>query len=224
LRIVSGSSVVASQIPHAVGLALAAKLSGERVIATTFFGEGATSEGDFHEGLNFAAVQKLPVVFVCENNGYAISLPQRKQMAVDDVASRAASYGMLGVVVDGHDPVATYAAMREARERAIAGDGPTLIEAKVSRLTPHSSDDDDRSYRTREELAEAMARDSVPAFGQRLRRLDLLDEAQDTALQAEIAAEVDEAVAAADAAPQPERADLLKHVFRDTRGQDTASG
>ncbi len=213
LRIVSGSSVVSSQIPHAAGLALAAKLSGEPIVAAAFFGEGGSSKGDFHEGLNFAAVHRLPAIFVCENNGYAISVPQSRQMAIRDVATRAASYGMVGVTVDGNDPIAVYRAMREARERGVAGDGPTLLEAKVYRFTPHSSDDDDRMYRTREEVAEAQARDPIPAFGRRLRELGLLDEAGERALQEDVTAETDAAVDSADAEPQPGAADLLTHIF-----------
>jgi 2-oxoisovalerate dehydrogenase E1 component alpha subunit len=214
-RIVSGSSVVASQIPHAAGLALAAKLSGERIVALATFGEGGSSKGDFHEGLNFAAVHRLPAIFLCENNGYAISVPQRKQMAIADVAMRAAGYGMPGVVVDGNDPLAVYRAVRDARERAVAGEGPTLIEAKVYRFTPHSSDDDDRMYRGREEVAAALERDPIPAFGRRLRELGVIDGVTDDELQARATAEVDEAVAYADAQPQPPAADLLTHVFHE---------
>jgi 2-oxoisovalerate dehydrogenase E1 component alpha subunit len=212
-RIVSGSSVVSTQIPHAAGLALAARLSGQDYVAMATFGEGGSSKGDFHEGLNFAAVHRLPAIFCCENNGYAISVPQRKQMAIEDVASRAAGYGMPGVVVDGTDPLAVCAAVRAARARALAGEGPTLIEAKVYRFTPHSSDDDDRNYRSREEVQAALARDPVPAFGRRLREAGLLDEAEDLRLQEAVAAEVDDAVAFADATPNPAASDLLTYVY-----------
>lgn len=212
-RIISGSSVVATQIPHAVGLALSAKLSGDDVVAIAYFGEGGSSKGDFHEGLNFAAVHRLPAIFFCENNGYAISVPQRKQMAIQDVAARAAAYGMPGVVVDGNDPIAVYRATREARQRAIAGDGPTLIEAKVARFTAHSSDDDDRLYRPREEVEAALANDPIPTFGRRLIELGILDERSDRALQERVGAEVDDAVEFAAAAPNPDASDLLTHVF-----------
>jgi 2-oxoisovalerate dehydrogenase E1 component alpha subunit len=212
-RIISGSSVVSTQIPHAVGLALSAKLSGEDVVAVAYFGEGGSSKGDFHEGLNFAAVHRLPAIFFCENNGYAISVPQRKQMAIQDVASRAAAYGMPGVVVDGNDPIAVYEAVRAARARAVAGEGPTLIEAKVARFTAHSSDDDDRLYRPREEVEQAMARDPIPAFGRRLIELGVLDEDGNRELQAQVTVEVDEAVEFADAAPHPDPSDLLTHIF-----------
>lgn len=212
-RILSGSSVVSTQIPHAVGLALSAKLSGEKAVAIAYFGEGGSSKGDFHEGLNFAAVHRLPAIFLCENNGYAISVPQNRQMAIQDVAIRAEGYGMAGVVVDGNDPLAVYEATKIARARALDGEGPTLIEAKVYRFTPHSSDDDDRMYRSREEVAAGQAKDPIPAFGRKLRELGILDEAADAALQAEIASEVDDAVDYVDALPNPDASDLLTHIF-----------
>jgi 2-oxoisovalerate dehydrogenase E1 component alpha subunit len=216
-RIISGSSVVSTQIPHAVGLALASKLSGDKTVAVAYFGEGGSNKGDFHEGLNFAAVHKLPAIFFCENNGYAISVPLRKQMAIEDVAIRAEGYGMAGVTVDGNDPIAVYAAMRQARERAIAGEGPTLVEAKVYRFTPHSSDDDDRMYRSREEVADAHARDPIPRFGRRLIESGIIDEAADRELQESVAAEVDAAVESADASPQPDASDLLTHIYAEPR-------
>jgi 2-oxoisovalerate dehydrogenase E1 component alpha subunit len=134
-------------------------------------------------------------------------------MAIQDVSLRAASYGIAGVTVDGFDPIAVYQAVREARERAIAGDGPTLIEAKVYRYTPHSSDDDDRMYRPREEVADALARDPIPAFARRLRELGALDDGDELAIQQSVDSEVDAAVEAADARPQPRADDLLTHVF-----------
>jgi 2-oxoisovalerate dehydrogenase E1 component alpha subunit len=202
-------------------LALAAKLGRRDEVAIAYFGEGGSSKGDFHEGLNFAAVHKLPAIFFCENNGYAISVPQRKQMAIDDVAIRAEGYGMPGVIVDGNDPIAVYEAVHAARERAVAGDGPTLIEAKVYRFTPHSSDDDDRMYRDRDEVAHALARDPIPAFGRRLRELGIIDEDADRELQARIADEVDDAVNAADASPQPLESDLLTHIYAENQDGGT---
>jgi 2-oxoisovalerate dehydrogenase E1 component alpha subunit len=213
LRIVSGSSVVSTQIPHAAGLALAARLSGEAVVALAAFGEGGSTKGDFHEGLNFAAIHRLPTIFFCENNGYAISVPQRKQMNIQNVADRAAAYGMAGVTVDGNDPIAVYEAVAAARARALAGDGPTLVEAKVYRFTPHSSDDDDRPYRSREEVATAQARDPIPAFAAALQARGILDPSEAAALQAEVTAEVDAAVAYCESQPPPPASDLLTHVF-----------
>jgi len=133
LGIISGSSPIATQVPHAAGIAYAAKYRGEDAVVGCWFGDGATSEGDWHEGLNFAGIHRLPVIFVCENNQYAISVPQSKQMAIKDVASRAEGYGFPGVVVDGNDVLACYGAMKTAHERARAGEGPTLIECKTYR-------------------------------------------------------------------------------------------
>jgi 2-oxoisovalerate dehydrogenase E1 component alpha subunit len=183
LRIPTVSSVVAGNISHAVGCAYAAKVRGADWIAASFFGEGATAKGDFHESLNFAAIHRLPVVFVCENNGWAISVPVRLESSTQSIAERAAAYGMPGHLVDGLDPVVCYQAMSEAVARARDGDGPTLIEATCIRLVPHSSDDDDR-YRSDEERAALRARDPLPAFRRRLIawgvaaefQLDTLDE------------------------------------------------
>ena len=153
-NILSLSSPVATQVLHAVGIALAAKIRGTDQVAVTELGEGSSNQGDFHEGLNFAGIHKLPVVFVVENNGYAISVPASLQSAVEDIASRAAGYDMPGVIVDGADVLACYRAGREAIARARRGDGPTLIEAKVTRLTAHSSDDQQTKYRSAEDLEE----------------------------------------------------------------------
>src|SRR5919197_5328133 len=131
---------------------MAIKYRREPAVAVTTFGEGSTSAGAFHEALNWAGIHRLPVVFVCENNGYAISVPQRLQMPIENVADRAAGYGMPGVVVDGADVLAVYEAAQAAIERARRGDGPSLIEAKVERLLAHSSADDDARYRPREEI------------------------------------------------------------------------
>ena len=155
LGIITGSSPIATQVPHAAGIAYAIKYRNEDAVVGCWFGDGATSEGDWHEGLNFAGIHRLPVIFVCENNRYAISVPQSKQMAIDDVADRAAGYGFPGVVVDGNDVLACYGAMKEAHERARAGEGPTLIECKTYRFLGHTSDDDDKTYRPRDEVEEA---------------------------------------------------------------------
>ena len=152
-NLVSVSSPVATQLLHAVGIALAAKIRKTGQVAMTSMGEGSSNQGDVHEGLNFAAIHKLPFVFVVENNGYAISVPLARQVAGESVADRAAGYGIPGVTVDGTDVLACYAAAREAVARARAGEGPTLIEAKVTRLTAHSSDDQQTKYRSEEELA-----------------------------------------------------------------------
>lgn len=212
-RIITQSSVVATQVPHAAGVALAEKMRGGDAVAWVSFGEGSTSQGDWHEGVNLAAVHQLPVIFQCENNEYAISVPASQQMAVPNVAARAAAYGIPGVTVDGTDPLAVYAATRDAVARARAGDGPTLIEARCIRLTPHTSDDNDKVYRPAGEVAELRARDPIPRFRDTLFAAGMLDEERDAELRAEVTRVVDEAAAFADQSPPPEPGELLKHVY-----------
>jgi TPP-dependent pyruvate/acetoin dehydrogenase alpha subunit len=213
LKIVSHSSPIATQVPHAAGIAYAMKYRGEDGVTGCWFGEGATSEGDWHEGLNFAGIHKLPVIFVCENNEYAISVPQKMQMAVKDVASRAEGYGMPGVVVDGNDVLACYDAMKQAHDRARNGDGPTLIECKTYRFLPHTSDDDDKTYRSREEVEEHKHYDPLVRFGAYLKQEKLADDEAIEALRTEIKNEIDEAITAAWDAPDPDPATATLHVF-----------
>ena len=213
LRIVSGSAPVATQVPHAVGIAFASRLRGLDEVSMTWFGDGGASKGDVHESMNFAGVHKLPVVFVCENNLYAISVPISKQMAVQNVADRAAGYGFPGVTVDGNDLPAVYAAAREAVDRARRGDGPTFIECKTYRLVPHTSDDDDRRYRSREEVAEWTKKDPIPRFQARLKEQGALDDAAREELEKRVATEVDEATEYAENAPEPDPATVLRHVY-----------
>ena len=202
-KIVSLSSPVATQIPQAVGVALAARLRGTDEVVVVGFGEGSTSEGDFHEGLNWAGIYQLPVVFVCQNNQYAISVPVSKQMPVENVADRAEAYGMRGVIVDGNDVLACYDVMVEAVERARGGDGPTLVEAKTYRPVPHSSADDDRSYRSREEVEEWKRRDPILLFEKALAERGVLSEEKRQEVYAQVAQTVEEAVATALNAPYP---------------------
>lgn len=211
-RIISGSSPVGTQIPHAVGAALAAKMRGEDYVAYVSFGEGTSNQGDFHEAANFAGIHKLPVVFFCENNQYAISVPTKKQLGCENVADRASGYGFEGVIVDGMDPLEVYGVMKQAVEKARAGGGPTLVEAKTYRLVPHSSDDDDRTYRSREEVEAARRTDSIVRMRQYLFDAGLMDEARDAALRKEILNEVNEATSYAESAPQADPATLTKHV------------
>ncbi len=213
LNIITGGSPVATQVLHAAGAALASRVRGEDAVAFTSLGEGSTSEGDFHEGLNFAAVHRLPLITVVENNGFAISVPWDKQMPLKDVAERALAYGMPGVIVDGGDPVACYAAMKEAVERGRRGEGPTLIEAKVARLTPHSSDDDDRIYKTREALAEEKKHDCVLRFRHQLEESGVLQPGDAEEMRAEIMREVDRALQEAEASPLPSPESALLHVY-----------
>lgn len=212
-RIVSGSSPVTTQLLHAVGVALASKMENEDLVTLTTFGEGSSNQGDFHEGLNFAGVHNLPVIFMCENNQYAISVPVEKQLAGGSVAARAHGYGFPGVQVDGNDPLKVYEAVKEATERARRGDGPTLIEAVSYRLVPHSSDDDDRSYRTAEEVEEARKKDSLVLFKKYLQETGLLSDKQDEELNKEIAKEVDEATEYAEQAAYPDPSETYTHVY-----------
>jgi 2-oxoisovalerate dehydrogenase E1 component alpha subunit len=212
-RIITTSSPVATQVPHAAGTAYAARLRGTGQVSITCFGEGGSSKGDVHEAFNFAGIHKLPVIFFCENNRYAISVPVEKQVAVDNVADRAAGYGFPGVVVDGTDLLAVYQVVREAAKRARNGDGPTLVEAKLYRFQPHTSDDDDRTYRDPEEVKAWKARDPLTLFEGRLRELGALDDAQVEAINAEIRQTVDAATDAAEEAPLPDPATFDQHVY-----------
>jgi 2-oxoisovalerate dehydrogenase E1 component alpha subunit len=213
LRIITQSSVVATQIPHAVGIALASKLRGEDDVTIVYFGEGATSEGDFHEGLNFAAIHKLPVVFFCENNGYAISEAQWKEMSVLNVSDRARGYGLRGATVDGNDAIAVYQTTRWAVEECRRGHGPKLVEAKTYRLVPHSSSDDDRRYRSRAELEEWAKKDPLDRFRKYLGEHGVLDEEGAQALRARAEAEVQDAVDYAESQPYPPTEEVLAHVY-----------
>jgi 2-oxoisovalerate dehydrogenase E1 component alpha subunit len=213
LRIISGSSVIATQLPQATGAAFAARYRGTGQVVLVAFGEGATSEGDFHEACNFAGIHKLPVVFLCENNRYAISVPQDKQVAVDNVADRATAYDFPGVVVDGTDLLAVYGVVKEAADRARRGEGPTLIEAKLYRFHPHSSDDDDRYYRAADEVKAWRAHDPVGRFEARLREIGVLDEETSAAIVKQVKREVNEATEAAENAPQPDPATFDRYVY-----------
>ena len=213
-NIVTLSSPQPNHILHGVGIALASQLRHEDAVTVIAFGDGSSSKGDFHEGLNFAGIYKLPCVFICENNGFSISVPQSKQMAVHDVAIRAQGYGFEGIVVDGCDPVRVYEVSRAAVDKARSGGGPTLIETKVERLLPHTSNDDDTRYRSREELDRIrQQRDPVPLFRKRLLSEGVLSDELLARISAGIAAEVDEAQRSATAAPAPLPADTLKHVY-----------
>ena len=215
-RIVSGSSSTGSHIVHAAGLALAFKLTGEQDIAAiTFFGEGSTAEGAWHEGINFAGIHQLPLVLVCENNRYAISVPVRLESPVEDIAQKAAGYGMPGVTVDGNDLFAVYEAAKTAMDRARAGGGPTLLECKTYRLRPHSNADDDRKYRSAEEVEAWRARDPILRLGNYMLEHELLSEYELAEMRSGVAAEVDEATRLAEEAPNPPRASLGEHLYAD---------
>jgi 2-oxoisovalerate dehydrogenase E1 component alpha subunit len=212
-RVVTRSSVIAANLPHAAGIAYASKLRGLKEVSIAYFGEGATSEGDFHEAVNFAAIHKLPVVFFCENNGYAISESQEKQMSVLHVADRAKGYDIDGQTVDGNDIVAVHQTAQWSIEECRRGRGPKLIEAKTYRLVPHTSSDDDRRYRTRAELDEWIKRDPIDRFRRRLLEEGTLSEDDDREWRADAKREVAEAVVSAEQAPDPAPEDALRHVF-----------
>ncbi len=209
------SSVIAAQLPHAVGAAYAIKYRGEKRAVLTTFGDGATSEGEWHESLNFAAVHRLPVVFLCENNEWAISTPLSKQMAVPDVYRRAEGYGIPGVVVDGMDPIACYAAVKAGLERARSGGGPTLIEAKCYRFLSHTTDDDDRTYRSRDEVAERRKTDPVPCFERVLLDQGIMSADEVEALKRSVLDEANEATDRAEAMAYPSAAGLYTQVYAD---------
>ncbi|GIO28537.1 thiamine pyrophosphate-dependent dehydrogenase E1 component subunit alpha [Ornithinibacillus bavariensis] len=214
-RILTGSSPVTTQVPHAVGVALAAKMENKQFVSFVTLGEGSSNQGDFHEGLNFAGVHKLPVITMVENNKYAISVPIEKQLGNPKVSDRALGYGFPGYTVDGNDPLEVYKAVKEARERALNGEGPTLIEAVSYRLTAHSSDDDDRAYRDRDEVEEAKKLDSIFTFAGYLKELNILTDDLEKEITNEINNIVNEATDYAENAPYAEPESALKYVYEE---------
>jgi len=210
------SSVIAAQLPHAVGTAYALRYRKElgRTVLVTF-GDGATSESEWHESLNFAAVHALPIVFLCENNEWAISTPLSKQTAQPDLYKRAAGYGMPGTVVDGMDPIACYAAVKAALDRAREGGGPTFVEAKCYRFLAHTTDDDDRTYRSREEVERRRKSDPVPCFEARLIEQGILTAEDVVALKRSVLEEANVATDRAEAMPYPRPDDLFGNVYAD---------
>ncbi|PQD96575.1 2-oxoisovalerate dehydrogenase [Pradoshia eiseniae] len=217
-RIVTGSSPVTTQVPHAVGIALAGKMQNKDLVTFVTFGEGSSNQGDFHEGANFAGVHKLPVILMCENNKYAISVPVEKQLACERVSDRAVGYGMPGVTVNGNDPLEVYGAVKEAAGRARRGEGPSLIETVSYRLTPHSSDDDDRSYRAPAEVAEAKTNDPIITFGAYLKETGVLDDNLEKEINERVMKLVNEATDYAENAPYAQAEDALKHVYEEGMG------
>jgi 2-oxoisovalerate dehydrogenase E1 component alpha subunit len=217
LNIVTGSSPVTTQVPHAVGIALAKKMRNEPGIAYVTFGEGSSNQGDFHEGSNFAGVNKLPVIMMCQNNQYAISIPASKQLG-GRVVDRAIGYGFEGIRVDGNDPLEVYRVVKEARDKALNGGGPTLIEAMMYRISPHSTADDDMLYRTKEEVEENRAKDGIPLYRQYLMECGIWSEEQDQALSAEIMKEITEATNYADSAVYATPESTMLHVYADSEG------
>ncbi len=203
-NVVSHSSTVATQAPHASGIGLAIKLRGEDKVVLSTIGEGSTSQGEWYEAVNWAAIHNLPVIFMVENNQYAISEPTNKQMAVKSAADKACGLGLVGVKVDGNNLFETYTAFQEAVDRARSGGGPSVIETSIYRITPHSSDDDDRTYRTREEVEEHKRSDGLILTRAALEREGLLTPKVIDEMEARAKTLIDEAVRYADQAPYPE--------------------
>ena len=210
---VSHSAPVATQTVHASGIGLAIKLRKEDRVVLTTIGEGSTSQGEWYEGVNWAAVHKLPVIFIVQNNQYAISVPPEMQMAVPSSADKACGLGLPGEMVDGTDVFAVFGAVSKAVERARRGEGPSLIETRMYRITPHSSDDDDRTYRSREEVEENKKRDPLLLARTLLEKEGLLTAAQIDEMEAKAKTMVDEAVKAAEAAPYPAPEDAAYPVY-----------
>src|SRR5699024_6959863 len=202
-RIITGSSPVTTQLPHAVGFALASKIKGDPFVTLTTLGDGSTNQGDFHEGLNFAGVHQLPVITLVLNNKLTISVPFETQVARENIAIGAKSYGMPGIVVNGNDPLDVYEAVKEAREGAFNNEGPTLIEAVTERLTAHSSDDNDQLYRTKEELQDAKDNDSIVSFQTYLEDVGILNDSIREEILKEIKDEVNAATTYAEEAEDP---------------------
>jgi pyruvate dehydrogenase E1 component alpha subunit len=204
---------LAAQLPHAVGLAWGLRIQGLDSVVCTYFGDGASSEGDAHEALNLAGVRRAPVVFVLKNNGWAISTPVRKQTAAASFAARAAGYGIAGELVDGNDLFAMHDACSRAVARARAGEGPTLIEARTYRMGPHNTSDDPTRYVDPVALEEQRAFDPVARVRRYLTAEGLVDDASERALVEELRGEVDAAFAEAEASPTPGAEGLFDHVY-----------
>jgi pyruvate dehydrogenase E1 component alpha subunit len=204
---------IATQVPHAAGLAWGKKLRGERACALVFFGDGATSEGAFHEGANFAAVMGAPLVLLCNNNQWAISTPLSAQTAADTLAAKAAGYGMPGVRVDGTDVLAVHEAVREAVARARAGNGPTFIEAVSYRAAPHATADDPSAYIDPARVEEARRNECLGRYERYLRRAGILDDRLAAEIADEALAHVREGIRAAEAEPPPDVSEVFAHAY-----------
>jgi 2-oxoisovalerate dehydrogenase E1 component alpha subunit len=217
IGMLSISSIIAAHCPHAVGVAYAMKYRKETDRAVLCcFGDGATSEGEWHESVNFAAVHRLPIVFLCENNEWAISTPRERQMAIADVVQKAAGYGIPGVIVEGADPLAVYKTVKDALDRARSGGGPTLVEAKCYRFLSHTTDDDDRTYRSREEIEKHRHLDPVPRFERLLIECGIVTDEGIAEIKKEVLAQVNEVTDRAEAMPFPAPQELYTNVYEGT--------
>ena len=211
-KIIQISNVVSAGVTQATGYALGCRMKGEDTVVMSHFGEGGSSQGEVHEAMNFAGVHNLPIVFVCENNRYAISVPQNRQMAVVDVADRAASYGFPGIVVDGMDLFASLEATAEAISHA-RSQGPVLLEMKVERFMPHTTDDDDRRYRPDGEVEEARRRDLVRTLSDYLKGAGILSDDQEAQIKEQVRMQVDRATDTAELAPFPDVSTINDNLY-----------
>ena len=214
----SFSNVVGTQLPQAVGVALADKMKGRDAVTISFFGDGAASQGDCHEAMNFAGIHKVPVVFLCENNRYAISVPLEQQMPVESIAARASSYGIAGIEVDGTDVVSAYEAVSTAVDRARSGSGATLVEMRVERLLPHTTDDDHTRYRSQEDIERMRDLDPLPITEMMLKRHGILDEATDAEFKEWARRLVDNATDEVEDMPFPPVGEMYSGVLEEVSG------
>jgi pyruvate dehydrogenase E1 component subunit alpha len=212
-RVASISVPVGSHVPHAAGLAWGKKLRGERAVAIAFFGDGATSEGSFHEGANFAAVMEAPLILFCNNNQWAISTPVTAQTRAATLADKAVGYGMPAIRVDGGDVLAVYEATREAAERARSGEGPTFVEAVTYRAAPHGTADDPRTYIDLERVEAEKQHECLGRYEQYLRRLGIMGDELDAEIKADALEVMRQAIAEAEAEPEPDVSLLFEHVY-----------
>ncbi len=204
---------VGSHVPHAAGAAMAAKYRGDKVVTVAYFGDGGTSEGDFHEGLNFSGVFKLPVVFICQNNQWAISMPRKKQTAAKTIAQKAIAYGIEGIQVDGNDIFAVYKATKDAADRARRGEGPTLIECFTYRMSDHTTADDASRYRSKEEVEAWKAKDPIVRVERYMEKKGLWNGEYQKEVAAKAKAAIDEAEKMAEAVERPDPRDMFTNTY-----------
>lgn len=222
LNIVPPSSPLCTQLPHAVGVALAAKLKGEKICTIAYFGDGGTSSNDFHSGMNFAAVFKTPTVFFCRNNGYAISVPVKQQTATPSLATKATAYNMEGISIDGNDVIAVYEATKKALDKARNGGGPTLIEAVTYRMGAHSTSDDPTRYRSSAEVELMRTRDPIARFQDYLKREGLWSEEYQMATRQTAMEKVKAAIARSEKVPRPSVRSIFEDVYAEMTPDLTA--
>jgi len=213
IRVLPVSIPVGTQPLHAVGVAWAARLRGERIVSAVYFGDGATSKGDFHEAMNFAGVLQTPTLFFCQNNQFAISTTRKRQSASATLAQKALAYGFQGIQVDGNDVFAVYSATREAREKVASGGGPVMIEAVTFRMGPHTTVDDPGKYRDEQELEKWRPLDPILRLRRYMENNDLWNQQLEERLTRELEEEVDKAVMDAEAVPDPQPEEMFRFTY-----------